>query len=183
MNGLLNQLHPSHLHRGSLVLICGVLCAALLGATRSHPKTAAPTAAPVQASPAAGSELLHDVTVASASESASSASASVSGHRTHKVWLQVTAYCACPKCCGPNARGLTASGRPTSYNDGHFVAADTKLFKFGTKLRIPGYAGEKPVEVIDRGGAIKGYHIDVFFPTHEQARVWGKRWVQVTVEG
>ena len=98
-----------------------------------------------------------------------------------KVWVLVTAYCGCPKCCGPNARGLTASGRSISYNGGRFVAADTKIFKFDTQLVIPGYAGGEPVEVIDRGGAIKGYHIDVFFPTHEEAKAWGKRWMEVTV--
>ena len=95
------------------------------------------------------------------------------------VWVLVTAYCGCPKCCGPNARGLTASGRSISYNAGRIVAADTHLFKFGTQLRIPGYADGEPVEVIDRGGAIKGYHIDVFFPTHEEARAWGKKWLTV----
>jgi 3D (Asp-Asp-Asp) domain-containing protein len=93
----------------------------------------------------------------------------------------VTAYCGCPKCCGPNARGLTASGRSISYNGGQFVAADTKLFRFGTQLRIPGYSSAEPVEVIDRGGAIKGYHIDVYFPTHDQAKAWGRKWLAVTV--
>ena len=97
------------------------------------------------------------------------------------VWMQVTAYCACKRCCGPSAHGLTASGRTVSYNGGHFVAADTRLLPFNTKLVIPGYAGDKPVEVIDRGGAIKGNHIDLFFPTHEQAREWGVKRIAVTV--
>jgi len=97
------------------------------------------------------------------------------------VNLLVTAYCACPKCCGAKARGLTASGRSISYNGGLFVAADTKLFKFGTQLQIPGYASGQPVEVIDRGGAIKGYHVDVFFASHEKAKAWGKRNIEVTV--
>ena len=122
-------------------------------------------------------ELLHSV------QPSASADMSVIPGQGKVVWVLVTAYCGCPKCCGPNARGLTASGRSVSYNGGKFVAADTHLFKFGTQLRIPGYAEGEAVEVIDRGGAIKGYHIDVFFPTHEEARAWGKKWLAVTVEG
>jgi 3D (Asp-Asp-Asp) domain-containing protein len=67
-----------------------------------------------------------------------------------------------------------------SYNDGHFVAAD-KQFAFGTNVIIPGYNDNKPVEVQDRGGAIKGNHIDVFFPTHQQALEWGRRFVDVQI--
>lgn len=93
--------------------------------------------------------------------------------------MEVTAYCACPKCCGPNAQGITASGKTVDYNSGKFVAADGK-FAFGTKLIVPGY-DSTPVEVIDRGGAIKGDKLDVFFPTHEEALEWGRRHVPVTV--
>jgi 3D (Asp-Asp-Asp) domain-containing protein len=97
------------------------------------------------------------------------------------VWMEVTAYCGCKKCCGPNATGITASGRSITYNGGLFAAADTHLLPFGTQLVIPGYASLQPVEVIDRGGAIRGHHIDVFFPTHEQALAWGRQWLPVTV--
>src|SRR2546430_9615012 len=48
------------------------------------------------------------------------------------VKMLVTAYCPCPKCCGENAAGITASGKLVDYNDGHFVAADPSLH-FGTK--------------------------------------------------
>jgi len=88
--------------------------------------------------------------------------------------MEITAYCPCSKCCGPNAQGITASGKHISYNQGKFVAADTSILPFGTRLLIPGYAAE-PVEVIDRGGAIKGDKLDVFFPTHEQALKWGRQ--------
>jgi 3D (Asp-Asp-Asp) domain-containing protein len=97
------------------------------------------------------------------------------------VYMEVTAYCPCRKCCGPQAHGVTASGRHVSHNDGRFVAADTKLLPFGTKLVIPGYASNLPVEVLDRGGAIKGNRIDVFYPTHDQALQWGRRLVECIV--
>jgi 3D (Asp-Asp-Asp) domain-containing protein len=95
--------------------------------------------------------------------------------------MEVTAYCPCRKCCGKNARGVTASGARVSHNDGLFVAADTTLLPFRTKLLIPGYASGKAVPVLDRGGAIKGNRLDVFFPTHEQALNWGRRTIDVTI--
>jgi 3D (Asp-Asp-Asp) domain-containing protein len=96
------------------------------------------------------------------------------------IRMEVTAYCPCKICCGPKAQGITASGKRVDYNHGMFVAADTNVLPFGTKLLIPGYSGA-PVEVIDRGGAIKGNKLDVFFPTHQQALEWGRRFVMVTV--
>jgi 3D (Asp-Asp-Asp) domain-containing protein len=101
--------------------------------------------------------------------------------RQRMIRMEVTAYCHCNKCCGPLAQGLTASGKPVSYNNGFFVAADTNVVPFGTKLIIPGYAEDQPVEVIDRGGAIKGYRLDVYFPYHDVALEWGRRFVNVIV--
>jgi 3D (Asp-Asp-Asp) domain-containing protein len=95
--------------------------------------------------------------------------------------MEVTAYCPCVRCCGPRAQGLTASGRHVSFNGGRFVAADTRVLKFNTRLRIPGYADGSPVQVVDRGGAIKGNKLDVYFPTHEEARRWGRQKLLVTV--
>jgi 3D (Asp-Asp-Asp) domain-containing protein len=100
--------------------------------------------------------------------------------RGRAIQMEVTAYCACTKCCGPNAQGVTASGKPVSFNNGRFVAADTSVLPFGTKLLIPGYHGE-PVEVADRGGAIKGNKLDVFFADHQEALRWGRQKLTVTV--
>lgn len=100
----------------------------------------------------------------------------------HRIlWMEVTAYCPCTICCGKGAMGLTASGKHVSYNEGQFVAADTDVLPFGTKLLIPGYADEQTIEVIDRGGAIKGHKLDVFFASHQQAMEWGRQWIPVTV--
>lgn len=105
----------------------------------------------------------------------------VSGPRLRTMLMEVTAYCACKKCCGPRAQGITASGKRVGYNGGRFVAADTRLLKFNSRLLIPGYADGAPVEVIDRGGAIKGNKLDVFFASHQDARKWGRQWLVVTV--
>ena len=99
-----------------------------------------------------------------------------------QMWMEVTAYCPCTKCCGPHANGITASGQPVTVNLGRFVAADTRVLPFGSTVRIPGYHDGQPVPVLDRGGAIKGDHLDVFFPSHQQALDWGRRWVLVEVE-
>jgi 3D (Asp-Asp-Asp) domain-containing protein len=99
----------------------------------------------------------------------------------HVVWMEVTAYCPCTKCCGPNAHGITASGKDVGYNGGVFVAADTDVYAFGSKFSIPGYHDGQSVEVIDRGSAIKGDHLDVFFPTHQQALQWGRQRLPVTI--
>lgn len=104
----------------------------------------------------------------------------LAGAHPRVIWMQVTAYCPCAKCCG-KATGITASGKRVSYNRGQFVAADTTLLPFGTQVSIPGYHNGAPVPVIDRGGKVKGNHIDVYFPTHEQAVRWGNQRLAVTV--
>ena len=101
--------------------------------------------------------------------------------KTRVMQMEVTAYCACTLCCGPNAQGITASGKLVSYNDGKFVAADTSVLPFGTRLVIPGYADEQAVEVIDRGGAIKGNKLDLYFDSHDEALEWGRQTLDVTV--
>jgi 3D (Asp-Asp-Asp) domain-containing protein len=106
--------------------------------------------------------------------------ANASPDGSYKIRMRVTAYCPCEKCCGRFADGITASGKKIGYNRGRFVAAP-KRFAFWTRLEIPGYYGGQKVPVLDRGGAIKGNRLDVFFPTHAQAREFGVRWVTVTV--
>lgn len=110
------------------------------------------------------------------------------------ISLKATGYCPCGDCCGwkrnwlfqpvfrsgPNKGkrkqvGVTASG--TKVKPGT-VAADTRVFPFGTLLYIPGY-GYGRVE--DRGSAIKGNHIDLYFKTHRKALEWGVQQRQVQV--
>ena len=109
------------------------------------------------------------------------AAAAATAPRSIVMRMEVTAYCPCTKCCGPRAQGITASGKTVDHNGGRFVAADTKVLPFGSKLSIPGYADNAPVEVIDRGGAIKGHKLDLYFPTHAEALLWGRQHVDVTV--
>jgi 3D (Asp-Asp-Asp) domain-containing protein len=93
--------------------------------------------------------------------------------------MRVTAYCPCEQCCGEWADGVTANGHVIEPGD-CFVAADRR-FKFGTEMLIKGYNNSKTVKVYDRGGAIKGNKLDVFFHTHQAALEWGVRYIDVKV--
>lgn len=89
----------------------------------------------------------------------------------------VTAYCPCDKCCGKYGWGYTtASGHKIKHGD-KFVAA-SKSVPFGTMIDIPGYG---KVPVLDRGGAIRGNRLDVYFPTHKEALNWGKQTLKVRI--
>lgn len=86
----------------------------------------------------------------------------------------ITAYCTCKICCGVYSGGnRTASGTVPTTN--RTLAVDTNEIPFGTRLVINGqvYVAE------DRGGAIKGKRIDMFFYTHKEALKWGRRTMEV----
>ena len=104
--------------------------------------------------------------------------------------IKTTGYCECGQCCswrrswfglgppvvsaGPNRGspktvGMTSSG--TWVRPG-VVAADTNLFPIGTIFYVPDYGWGR---VEDTGGAIKGYHIDLYFRSHRTAQQWGVR--------
>ncbi len=95
------------------------------------------------------------------------------------VRMRVTAYCPCRKCCGKFADGITACGHKIGKGD-TFAAAD-KRYSFGTEMVVAGYNNGKPIKVMDRGGAIRGNRLDVFFPTHKEARKWGVKYLDVKV--
>jgi len=108
--------------------------------------------------------------------------------------MLATGYCKCGKCCGWRRTwygrpvyasgpqegqrkriGMTASGTMAKVGT---IAADSQYYPFGTTMYVEGY-GYGRVE--DRGGAIKGQHIDLFFPSHRQAEEWGSRRVRVRI--
>lgn len=101
------------------------------------------------------------------------------GSEWESIRMRVTAYCPCPKCCGEYSDGVTACGHKIQPGD-TFVAADRR-YSFGTEMLIPGYSNSKPVKVLDRGGAIKGNRLDVFFATHQEALEWGVKYLEVKV--
>ena len=86
---------------------------------------------------------------------------------------KITGYCSCARCCG-KATGRTASG--TIATAGRTVAASAAL-PYGTKVNINGHT----YTVEDRGGAIKGNKIDIYFSSHAQALAWGVKYLPVEV--
>ena len=58
------------------------------------------------------------------------------------------------------------------------VAVDPTLIPLGTKLHVPGYGSGLAADV---GYAIKGRLIDLWFPSTERARAWGRRSVTITI--
>lgn len=89
-------------------------------------------------------------------------------------WMTVTAYCSCSKCCGRHAAGYFASGEKTYWGG---VAADWRLLPVGTKVQIEGFIGTFQVE--DTGRVIKGSRLDIWMPTHDEAKEFGcqRLWV------
>ena len=81
---------------------------------------------------------------------------------------RVTAYCSCPLCCGRWSDGVTASGRHAV--QGRTAAADTSVWGIGTCLEVPG-VGRRKVE--DTGSAMVGRRLDIYFESHDEARLFG----------
>src|SRR5690606_36920554 len=101
--------------------------------------------------------------------------------------------CPCKQCCGwkrtwwgkpvvaqgPHAGarkkvGVTASGVKAKPGT---VAAPASI-PFGTIVDSPGYGRG---EVADRGGAIQGDRLDVFFKSHRAALEWGRQRLNVVL--
>lgn len=104
--------------------------------------------------------------------------------------METTGYCNCARCCSwtwswhgfgnpvfTSGRlkgrrkevGLTASGGQARLGT---VAADTASLPIGTLVFIPEFGWGR---VEDRGGAIRGDRLDLWFDDHEKARRWGRR--------
>lgn len=108
--------------------------------------------------------------------------------------MTVTGYCNCGSCCswrytwygkpvitsgkakGKTKKvGITAMGTRARMGT---IAADTTIYPFGTIIEVPGYGFGR---VEDRGGAIKGQHIDLWYPRHKKALEWGKKTIPVRI--
>ena len=62
------------------------------------------------------------------------------------------------------------------------IAADTRLFRSGTVFYVPGYGWGR---VADRGGSIRGRHLDIFMGPGrsglDEASRWGRRTISVSI--
>ena len=85
----------------------------------------------------------------------------------------ITAYCACPKCCGPNAKGITASGKKVAVG----MVAGPRRIPLGTKVLI----GGNPYTVEDRTAKRYDGRWDIYFESHKAALIWGKQEKDVVI--
>lgn len=83
--------------------------------------------------------------------------------------FKATAYCL---------RGKTASGR---YVRRGIVAADPRVLPLGTRIHMSGGRYTGNYLVADTGGKIKGRILDIWVPSCNEARRWGRRTVKVKV--
>jgi len=108
-----------------------------------------------------------------------------------------TAYCNCSICVNVKAYqdDFFASGKKLYWGA---LAADPAV-RFGTKVELmPVWPSDfskirkilknrRQFTVEDRGGMIKGKHIDLFIPDdlggHAAARRWGRQWMRVKFDG
>lgn len=87
------------------------------------------------------------------------------------ITVSATGYCSCVACCGPGGE-TTANGARTQWG----VIAAPKGWSFGEQYTIDQLPGTV-FTVQDRGGAISGNRIDIWFPSHSEALAWGRRTV------
>lgn len=80
--------------------------------------------------------------------------------------FSLSGYCSCEKCGGGS--GLTCSG--TVPRAGHTIAADLTVLPLGSKIRI----GSTVYTVEDRGSAVQGKMIDIYYDSHEEAVSHGR---------
>ena len=86
------------------------------------------------------------------------------GEPLSELTVVVTHYCACPKCCGENSDGITASGKYAQRG----MVAMSSYYPFGTQIMINGVM----YTVEDRGGpGIEEniHRVDIFVPDHQEA--------------
>ncbi|MEG0688528.1 MAG: 3D domain-containing protein [Hungatella sp.] len=86
--------------------------------------------------------------------------------------FRTTAYCPCYLCSEGWGRHTSTGAMAVSQ---HTIAVDPRVIPYGSKVLIDGilYTAE------DRGGGVKGNHIDIFFNTHGETRQHGTRNTEV----
>lgn len=86
--------------------------------------------------------------------------------------FKTTAYCPCVICSEGWGRRTSTGALATA---DHTIAVDPRVIPYGSKVMINGviYTAE------DKGGAVKGNHIDIYFNTHGETHQYGTRNAEV----
>jgi 3D (Asp-Asp-Asp) domain-containing protein len=78
-----------------------------------------------------------------------------------------------------SVEGTGASGK---WSHPGTVAGDRKVLPLNSRIRVYGageYSGDYTVE--DTGGKVDGHHIDVYMPSHAEAKKFGRQRVKVLI--
>lgn len=93
--------------------------------------------------------------------------------------FKITAYCSCHICCHPYDPACTGKTSRTASGvepkQGYTLATDWNVIDAGTRVVISDHI----FEAQDKGGAIDGYSIDMYFTNHAEALKWGVRNLKV----
>lgn len=86
--------------------------------------------------------------------------------------FKTTGYCPCSICSEGWGRHTSTGAMAAS---SHTIAVDPKVIPYGSQVIINGviYTAE------DRGGGVKGNHIDIFFDTHSESKEHGMQHEEV----
>lgn len=99
----------------------------------------------------------------------------VSSSSGKEIYVSSTAYTASCKGCS----GVTSTGVDLKSNPGaKIIAVDPSVIPMGSKVYVEGYGY---AVAADKGGAIKGNRIDVFFSSKNDAYRWGVKRVKIRV--
>ena len=100
-------------------------------------------------------------------------------HYLRHLVMEATAYTAGYCCTGKHPDdpwyGITASGRRVEHG---IVAVDRTLIPLGTMLYVENYGFALAADV---GGAIRGYSIDLYMTDLQDARNFGRRFINVWI--
>ncbi|MCK6255992.1 peptidoglycan-binding protein [Fictibacillus sp. KIGAM418] len=91
------------------------------------------------------------------------------------VSVEATAYTAdCDGCSGVTANGTNLKANP----DVKVIAVDPDVIPLNSQVYVEGYGY---AVAADKGGAIQGNRIDVFYSSKQKATEWGRKNVKVTI--
>lgn len=94
---------------------------------------------------------------------------------TKEFTVSASAFTAnCNGCSGITSSGINLKKNP----DAKVIAVDPSVIPIGTKVHVEGYGY---AVAADKGSAIKGNKIDVFFPTTSEAYKWGRKNVTIKI--
>lgn len=99
-------------------------------------------------------------------------SAAPTGNLVPLGTFKTTAYCPCYSCSEGWGRRTSTGALATA---SHTIAVDPSVIPYGSQVMINGvvYTAE------DRGGGVRGKHIDIYVNTHPECRVHGVRNAEV----